>query len=431
MSPNGGAVTGRLHITGNDISTDNVPAGFPAGQAIAVAAAASGSGGAVSTLCADIGGAGANANTITGTWDGLNGDAIRVTTLRGSVFTVGGMPGSGTATVAEVTAFVSGQNGAAPTSGSNTASGGGTFNKNSGNVCSPLLFAPGGVYTNAAQPKGALLSQAALDSTVVTAIQRWEATGLTPHQVATLRGLSFEVADLPGRHLGEANGNHIRVDNNAGGNGWFINSTKDDRQFSKSVSATRSYTEPTSAPAGRVDLLTAIMHEMGHALGLPDTYDAKDRDKVMYGFLTNGERRVPATGDALGAKPSDHPKPQYLAAPAVNDALTIGTIPQGKSVTIRHHSTINNTIPSSGSPISSQGTVSGSNFSNVLTDDPAVGGTADPTLTPVTVPPRSYSAGGPPPATGTVNQPYAGYTFIADGAPRRLTRCRQARCRPG
>ena len=50
-----GAVTGTLHINSNDISTDNVPAGFPAGQAIAVAAAASGSGGAVSTLCADIG----------------------------------------------------------------------------------------------------------------------------------------------------------------------------------------------------------------------------------------------------------------------------------------------------------------------------------------------------------------------------------------
>ena len=94
------------------------------------------------------------------------------------------------------------------------------------------------------------------------------------------------------------------MDNNAGGNGWFIGSTKDDKQFSKSVSASRSYTEPTKAPAGRVDLLTTIMHEMGHALGLPDTYDAKDRDKVMYGFLTKGERRVPAMGDAAAAEPA-------------------------------------------------------------------------------------------------------------------------------
>ena len=33
--------------------------------------------------------------------------------------------------------------------------------------------------------------------------------------------------------------------------------------------------------------------------------------------------------------------------------------------------------------ISNQGTVSGSNFSNVLTDDTAVGGASDPTITPV------------------------------------------------
>src|SRR5438477_3950740 len=246
-------------------------------------------------------------------------------------------------------------------------------------------------------------------------MQNWEATGLTAQQVATLHSLQFEVADLPSLKLGEAEGNHIRVSRNAGGNGWFISVSKDDKQFGKSVSATRSYTEPTDAPAGRVDLLTAIMHEMGHALGLPDTYDAKDRDKVMYGFLTNGERRVPAKGDATGVKPETHDAhdgPHFLAAP-----VTIGIIPQGKSVTVRYHANINNPIPSSASPISSQGTVSGSNFSNVLTDDPAVGGTTDPTLTPVTIPPRSYSAGGPPPATGTVNQPYAGYTFIADGAP--------------
>ena len=147
-----GAVTGTLHITGNDISTDDNPAGcsgcsppgVPVGQAIAVAAAASGAGGSVSTLCADIGGAGALANTITGTWDGANGDAIRVTTLRASVYTVGNMPGAGAQTVPTVTAFVSGQNGGAVTSGSNTASGGGTFNANGGSAC-PLLLALGGV----------------------------------------------------------------------------------------------------------------------------------------------------------------------------------------------------------------------------------------------------------------------------------------------
>ena len=36
--------------------------------------------------------------------------------------------------------------------------------------------------------------------------------------------------------------------------------------------------------------------------------------------------------------------------------------------------------------VSNQGTVSGSNFADVLTDDPSVGGTADPTVTPIDLP---------------------------------------------
>jgi hypothetical protein len=51
-------------------------------------------------------------------------------------------------------------------------------------------------------------------------------------------------------------------------------------------------------------------------------------------------------------------------------------------VTIAFHVTIDN--PYSGpANVSNQGAVSGSNFSNVLTDDPAAGGATDPTLTPV------------------------------------------------
>ena len=144
---------------------------------------------------------------------------------------------------------------------------------------------------------GALLSQGALDSTVATAIKRWQATGLSNEQVASLHKLRFEVVDLPGLRLGEADGTHIRVDDDAGGNGWFISSVGADEQFGKSVSGKRSYTDPGSAPAGLVDLLTAVMHEMGHALGLPDSYDAKDRDSVMYGYPDQG-RAPPATARA-------------------------------------------------------------------------------------------------------------------------------------
>jgi hypothetical protein len=42
-----------------------------------------------------------------------------------------------------------------------------------------------------------------------------------------------------------------------------------------------------------MDLLTALMHELGHHLSLPDAYAAHSRDMVMVGYLTQGERRMP------------------------------------------------------------------------------------------------------------------------------------------
>ena len=230
------------------------------------------------------------------------------------------------------------------------------------------------------------LTQAQLSATVAAAMDRWQASGLSAEQTALLRGLTFEVADLPDLRLGEADGRIIRVDSNAGGTGWYVNgSTGSDAEFSSASSATRLYTQPTGAPAGRLDLLTALMHEMGHALGLEDSYLAQDRESLMYGFLTMGERRLPAKGQAVGVTPHEHGGSHFLSAP-----INIGVLPPGKTVTISYDVTIND--PVTVSPLSSQGTVSGGNFSNVLTDDlvtggdPLLPGAADPTVTLISQP---------------------------------------------
>ncbi len=276
----------------------------------------------------------------------------------------------------------------------------------------PLLFAKGGVEAQTLIPctgtpvvvveskqasprsdvgapaptaSGALTARE-LDILVATARTRWEASGLTSEQLAALRALRFEVSDLPAQRLGEADANVIRVSAHGAGLGWFVGDAESDRNFAKSNS-TRRYTEPTDAAAGRVDLLTAILHEMGHALGLPDSYEAKDRDSLMYGFLTSGERRWPAKGEAIGAVPGSLAAvPHFLGSP-----VNIGTLPAGKSVKIQYAVTVG---PISGNPqqVSSQGTVSGGNFSNVLTDDPTVGGASDPTVTLLGIPPTFTSA---------------------------------------
>ncbi|HEX8176984.1 MAG TPA: Ig-like domain-containing protein [Pyrinomonadaceae bacterium] len=78
------------------------------------------------------------------------------------------------------------------------------------------------------------------------------------------------------------------------------------------------------------------------------------------------------------------------AAPAPSGetvTASIGTLPAGKTVKVQFQVTINDPLPNGVTQVSNQGTVSGSNFTSVQTDDPAAGGSSDPTVTPVLTPP--------------------------------------------
>lgn len=77
-------------------------------------------------------------------------------------------------------------------------------------------------------------------------------------------------------------------------------------------------------------------------------------------------------------------KKQDIPVSVSGETITVGapsgfTLPASKSVTIKFRAQINN-VPGL-AQVSNQGTVSGGNFSNVLTDDPSVGGGTDPTVT--------------------------------------------------
>ena len=104
-------------------------------------------------------------------------------------------------------------------------------------------------------------------------MDRWSATGVSAEQLSSMRSVKFEVADLSTPYLGESNGDTIRVDRSAAGHDWFVDATPfDDVEFRKTLSATRRYTDPFGAPAGQLDLLTAVMHELGHRVGIVE-YD--------------------------------------------------------------------------------------------------------------------------------------------------------------
>lgn len=221
------------------------------------------------------------------------------------------------------------------------------------------------------------LTVANLQPILAAARQRWAATGLTSEQLAVIDSLRFEVTDLAGWCLGASSDRVVQLDCRATGYGWFIDPTPmDDEEFAGPVSKTGADTAPHRAPAGRIDLLTTVLHEMGHAAGLADAYEPRSRDNLMHGFLTIGERRLPAPGQAAGAIPGTIQRTQFVFTP-----VAIGTLPPGKSITLTFSVTINNPLPGGVCQLANQGEVAGSNFSSVLTDDPDTAAVSDPTVT--------------------------------------------------
>ena len=140
------------------------------------------------------------------------------------------------------------------------------------------------------------LTADAMAPVVQTAINNWSsAVPLTTEQIKTLRELNICVADLPGARLGQAFGTTITLDINAAGHGWFVDTTPWDNVEFTPYNSTRDLTAlPGSSARNRMDLLTAVMHELGHVLGLEDLDPLAD--SVMSSKLEQGLRRGP--GDA-------------------------------------------------------------------------------------------------------------------------------------
>ena len=221
------------------------------------------------------------------------------------------------------------------------------------------------------------LSAAQLEWIVEAALDRWTATGLTAQQINTLESISFSVADLPGWYLGAASSTSVKIDADAGGWGWFVDTTPlDDSEFAGGE----------SPAGGRIDLLTAVMHEMGHVLGLADLDYAANGENVMANVLSAGVRRQPLAGQADGAVADSDGNIHFIGAP-----ITFGTLPAGKSVAITFQAVIDS--PFTGpvnaggfGELTNQGTVTANGGAiNIVTDDPDTVAPDDATTTLVTL----------------------------------------------
>jgi len=159
----------------------------------------------------------------------------------------------------------------------------------------PLLAAGGPRSLTVAAPTPRLTA-ASLQRIVAAAIDRWAAAGLDAIRLGVMRNATFTIDDLGESYLGlaDADTHGIRIDDDAAGNGWFVDPTpNDDSEFTR-VSG--------RSVRGRMDLLSVVAHELGHLVGLDDKRDASHVADVMGDTLATGTRRLPTSAD-VGQQP--------------------------------------------------------------------------------------------------------------------------------
>jgi hypothetical protein len=117
-------------------------------------------------------------------------------------------------------------------------------------------------------------------------VKQAKAIWLASDPSADLNTLTVSIADLDDTILGLTSGSSVTIDVTAAGYGWFIDSTpyesSEYRMRGDSLVAKRN-----SEAYERMDLLTVVMHELGHVLG----YDHQDRT-LLSPSLAAGERQL-------------------------------------------------------------------------------------------------------------------------------------------
>ena len=152
------------------------------------------------------------------------------------------------------------------------------------------------------------VSQSQVTSLAAIAEQIWQNTGLTPAQMTILNNLTYNVGTLPNGAIGSYQNGTINVSPDANQYGWFIDTSVTASNYASEsaqlYTQTAQNTQTSFSAAsgtnqvGGLDLLSLILHEQGHVLGLANSTNADD---VMYSAISEGKRWLPARSEASGA----------------------------------------------------------------------------------------------------------------------------------
>jgi hypothetical protein len=153
-------------------------------------------------------------------------------------------------------------------------------------------LAAAGTPQNQQAETGTYLTYDQLDAIIEEAKDRWaESLGTNVIGQAALDQVTFQIVNFGDLTLGKAIGAAVLIDLDAAGWGWFVDTTPvNDVEFGLSLSDIEKMALATSPAFGRMDLLTVVMHELGHVLGYQDLDSSSDT--LMAGTLDAGTRRL-------------------------------------------------------------------------------------------------------------------------------------------
>ncbi len=193
-----------------------------------------------------------------------------------------------------------------------------------GNV---VVHSNGQVLGGPAQGPGSnqVLTNAMLEPIVREAIRRWEMAGADAQGIQALKNVQYEITDLPDGYLGWTAHQVIMLDVNGAGYGYFIDPTPgNDSEF------TLGQKGPA---AGRVDLLTVVMHEMGHILGINEVVNHPG--DVMGEYIPVGVRELPSEQDLANLGVQQVCAHGQLAPPVIQQVSALAP-PTGHAGMVAH-----------------------------------------------------------------------------------------------
>jgi hypothetical protein len=139
------------------------------------------------------------------------------------------------------------------------------------------------------------LTYAELDPVIDAAVTRWADSPLFDETVFNqLDGVTFLIADLEGDTLALTVDDTVIIDVDGAGHGWFIDDTPyDDSEFVPQNSDEVLTANEHSDAYGDMDLLTVVMHELGHVFGFQDRDPETNEFEIMNETLDEGVRYLP------------------------------------------------------------------------------------------------------------------------------------------